>query len=301
MQDVVITRRGDRHRALHAFLTADVREIQRRGRGGQFGRPGRARGSGVDVGAVRLRSPTTSPRVRAAYTRTPRHRRGFRRVFGGDHHAPAHAVASGQQGQVDDPADRAQASVEGQLSGEHQVGVIVVPQLLPGPEADRSRSVSRRPDPVFWVSAGARPMRMRASGNPYPLFIIAERTRSADSLTAVSGRPTTVTLGQSGRGHVHFHLARGGLDALATQNSERGPAPPDINRTRVRPAHDIGFAGAGGQPTLPVSPGGSRPPGDKRRTSGQATDGSAPPRRCPAAGSGLNRKVGNGRWFCREG
>ena len=45
--------------------------------------------------------------------------------------------------------------------------------------------------PSFFRSAGARLTVMRWSGNPMPLFFSAARTRSRDSLTAASGRPTT--------------------------------------------------------------------------------------------------------------
>jgi hypothetical protein len=45
------------------------------------------------------------------------------------------------------------------------------------------------------MSAGARLTVMRLPGKIRPEFLMAERTRSRDSLTAASGRPTTVRPG----------------------------------------------------------------------------------------------------------
>src|SRR5690606_29545479 len=56
---------------------------------------------------------------------------------------------------------------------------------------------SYRPPP-FGMSAGDKLMVMRCGGNSKPLFIIAARTRSLDSLTAVSGIPTIDKLGNPG-------------------------------------------------------------------------------------------------------
>src|SRR6476620_7826754 len=54
------------------------------------------------------------------------------------------------------------------------------------------------------MSAGARLTVMRLAGSARPEAISAERTRSRDSATALSARPTTV----------HLHVDRPGLDAL---------------------------------------------------------------------------------------
>ena len=45
--------------------------------------------------------------------------------------------------------------------------------------------------PVFFVPAGARFSVMRLTGKRKPLFLMAARTRSRDSRTAASGRPTS--------------------------------------------------------------------------------------------------------------
>ena len=49
--------------------------------------------------------------------------------------------------------------------------------------------------PTFFRSAGARLMVMRETGKSKPLERMAERTRSRDSFTAASGRPTTSKAG----------------------------------------------------------------------------------------------------------
>ncbi len=46
--------------------------------------------------------------------------------------------------------------------------------------------------PSFLTSAGAKLMVVIPVGTAYPLSRMAERTRSTDSLTAVSGSPTIV-------------------------------------------------------------------------------------------------------------
>jgi hypothetical protein len=51
------------------------------------------------------------------------------------------------------------------------------------------------PDPSFLNPAGARFTVIRLAGNGKPLFTIADFTLAALSLTALSGRPTTVTAG----------------------------------------------------------------------------------------------------------
>jgi hypothetical protein len=47
-----------------------------------------------------------------------------------------------------------------------------------------------KPEPSFLRSAGARLMVMRVGGRSKPEFLMADRTRSRDSRTAASGRPT---------------------------------------------------------------------------------------------------------------
>ena len=55
---------------------------------------------------------------------------------------------------------------------------------------------SKRP-PSLGKSAGARLIVMRLVGNSNPALIMALRTRSLLSLTAVSGRPTMVNAGSN--------------------------------------------------------------------------------------------------------
>jgi len=49
-----------------------------------------------------------------------------------------------------------------------------------------------KPEPSFLMSAGARLMVMRVGGMSKPELRMAERTRSRDSRTAASGRPTVL-------------------------------------------------------------------------------------------------------------
>lgn len=49
--------------------------------------------------------------------------------------------------------------------------------------------------PSFFLSAGAKFMVMRLTGKSKPQFFRAERTRSRDSFTAASGRPTSSKAG----------------------------------------------------------------------------------------------------------
>ena len=49
--------------------------------------------------------------------------------------------------------------------------------------------------PSFRTSAGARLIKVRPAGMGYPELPIADRTRSRDSFTAASGRPTTISFG----------------------------------------------------------------------------------------------------------
>ena len=53
--------------------------------------------------------------------------------------------------------------------------------------------------PSFLMSAGARLIVICATGKGKPLLRRAVRTRSRDSRTAASGRPTTSTMGRPSR------------------------------------------------------------------------------------------------------
>ena len=63
----------------------------------------------------------------------------------------------------------------------------------------RRRSRGRSPGPALRRSAGARLTVIRCSGNSKPELTIAARTRSRDSRTAASGRPTIVKEGSPRR------------------------------------------------------------------------------------------------------
>ena len=69
---------------------------------------------------------------------------------------------------------------------------------------------------------------MRVSGNSKPEFLIAARTRSRDSRTAVSGRPTTENDGRPSFGDVDLDAHVEGLDA----EEGEGVDPRDHRRRR---------------------------------------------------------------------
>ena len=73
-----------------------------------------------------------------------------------------------------------------------------------------------KPEPSFLRSAGARLMVMRVGGRSKPEFLMAERTRSRDSRTAASGRPTVAKLFliELDAGEVDFDVDDVGVDAV---------------------------------------------------------------------------------------
>ena len=72
-----------------------------------------------------------------------------------------------------------------------------------------------KPEPSFLMSAGARLMVMRVGGRSKPEFLMAERTRSRDSRTAASGRPTVEKVSCSDdAGEVDFDIDDVGVDAV---------------------------------------------------------------------------------------
>ena len=73
-----------------------------------------------------------------------------------------------------------------------------------------------KPEPSFLMSAGARLMVMRVGGMSKPEFLMAERTRSRDSRTAASGRPTVVNsfFVEDDAGEVDFDVDDVGVDAV---------------------------------------------------------------------------------------
>ena len=73
-----------------------------------------------------------------------------------------------------------------------------------------------KPEPSFLMSAGARLMVMRVGGMSKPELRMAERTRSRDSRTAASGRPTVENslFSKDDAGEVDLHVDDVGVDAI---------------------------------------------------------------------------------------
>ena len=73
---------------------------------------------------------------------------------------------------------------------------------------------------------------MRRAGKASPEAIIAERTRSRASDTALSGRPTMVKAGMPGR-DLHLDIDGSDLDALERNRRDA------LDHARPRPGHTL--------------------------------------------------------------
>ena len=67
--------------------------------------------------------------------------------------------------------------------------------------------------PSFFTSAGARLISIAWAGNAYPELIIARRTRSIDSFTAVCGKADHRGFAQPALADIHFDFAEQRVDA----------------------------------------------------------------------------------------
>ena len=110
-------------------------------------------------------------------------------------------------------------------------------RCAPGPTrpARAAASARSKPGPAFLRSAGARFTVIRRSGNSKPELSSAARTRSRDSCTAASGRPTIVNAGRpgvdvrlDGDGHAVDSEQREGEGA---GEHRRDPRRPNVSRT----------------------------------------------------------------------
>ena len=88
----------------------------------------------------------------------------------------------------------AHLALQRELAHDHHTGEVGLHPPAAAEDAQGDGQVVRGPS--FLRSAGARFTVMRRMGNSQPELRTAARTRSRDSWTAVSGRPTTVKAGR---------------------------------------------------------------------------------------------------------
>ena len=101
----------------------------------------------------------------------------------------------GRQRGDQDAGNRRQRAVERDLAERDVTGQLVLRQRPPFRRAARARSADRNGCLPLATSAGARLTVMRRGGRARPSADKAARTRSRDSATALSGRPTIVKAG----------------------------------------------------------------------------------------------------------
>ena len=129
------------------------------------------------------------------------------------------------------PGHRAHRAVEGELAGEREPAQRRDGRAARTRRGSPPRSRARSPGPALRRSAGARLTVIRFCGNSKPELTIAARTRSRDSRTAASGRPTTANDGRP-RADVDLdpHLVR--LDADDRERADGGGHRPDARSAR---------------------------------------------------------------------
>ena len=111
--------------------------------------------------------------------------------FGREHgqENAAFAEGAGQAGHHEGAAHRTGRAGKAQLAGDQEIFELGCDELLCGAQnAECDRQVVNRPSLRRWP--GARLIVVRVRGGRKPLLPSAEKTRSSDSLTAASGRPT---------------------------------------------------------------------------------------------------------------